>query len=206
MIQPSLAWWIASIYWRNQVKRRMDRESAKASLIAERVARRVSGARGNGSGENIQAGAPVREELAAIRSGLRDLEKQLDRIESSVVGSGTTQPTEQTRARLIDFVPPPPPVGTSVSSFRSAVPQSQPTQSASSGSVPATHSPWLGTGYSPTAAAQATLPTHPSQERFGVEEATVAELVEFFENEKKCSVEPGGKPCDHCAMCSSRGF
>jgi hypothetical protein len=49
-------------------------------------------------------------------------------------------------------------------------------------------------------------PSHASQERFGVEEATVKELVEFFESEKKCSVEPGGKPCDHCAMCSSRGF
>jgi hypothetical protein len=47
---------------------------------------------------------------------------------------------------------------------------------------------------------------HLSEERFGVEEATVAELVEFFENEKKCSMDPSGKPCDHCAMCSSRGF
>jgi hypothetical protein len=34
----------------------------------------------------------------------------------------------------------------------------------------------------------------------------VSELVDFFHNEKTCSVEPGGKPCDHCAMCSSRGF
>src|SRR2546423_8872567 len=50
------------------------------------------------------------------------------------------------------------------------------------------------------------LVTHPSQERFGVEEAAVSELVEFFENEKQCSVDPSGKPCDHCAMCSSRGF
>lgn len=47
---------------------------------------------------------------------------------------------------------------------------------------------------------------HPSEERFGVEEAAVSELVEFFENEKQCSVDPSGKPCDHCAMCSSRGF
>ena len=47
---------------------------------------------------------------------------------------------------------------------------------------------------------------HTSEERFGVEEATVTELVEFFENEKKCSMDPSGKPCDHCAMCSSRGF
>ena len=63
---------------------------------------------------------------------------------------------------------------------------------------PTTHSPWLAginSSYS-----------HPSQEKFGVEEATVSELVDFFEKEKMCSVEPGGKPCDHCAMCSSRGF
>ncbi|HEX6716980.1 MAG TPA: hypothetical protein VF088_07705 [Pyrinomonadaceae bacterium] len=56
-------------------------------------------------------------------------------------------------------------------------------------SAPRIHSPW-----------------HPSLERFGVEEATVSELVDFFQNEKQCSMEPGGKPCDHCAMCSSRGF
>ena len=49
-------------------------------------------------------------------------------------------------------------------------------------------------------------PWHPSLERFAVEEAAVSELVDFFQNEKQCSVEPGGKPCDHCAMCSSRGF
>ena len=56
-------------------------------------------------------------------------------------------------------------------------------------SAPSVHSPW-----------------HPSLERFGVEEATVSELVDFLQNEKTCSIEPGGKPCDHCAMCSSRGF
>ena len=47
--------------------------------------------------------------------------------------------------------------------------------------------------------------THPSQERFGIDDA-VTELVDFFEGEKVCTVEPGGKPCDHCAMCSTRGF
>ena len=57
------------------------------------------------------------------------------------------------------------------------------------GSAPRVHSPW-----------------HPSLDRFGVEEATVSELVDFFQNENTCSMEPGGKPCDHCAMCSSRGF
>ncbi|HTG94055.1 MAG TPA: hypothetical protein VL866_15795 [Pyrinomonadaceae bacterium] len=63
--------------------------------------------------------------------------------------------------------------------------------------IPPTHSPWL---------AGVNAVAHPSQERFGVEEATVSELVDYFQNEKTCSVEPGGKPCDHCAMCSSRGF
>lgn len=64
--------------------------------------------------------------------------------------------------------------------------------------VPLTHSPWLA-GVNASVA-------HPSQEKFGVEEAVVSELVDFFEKEKTCSVEPGGRPCDHCAMCSSRGF
>lgn len=48
--------------------------------------------------------------------------------------------------------------------------------------------------------------SHASQERFNINEAVVEELVEFFEKEKACSFEPDGKPCDHCAMCSSRGF
>ncbi|HEX5888614.1 MAG TPA: hypothetical protein VFY61_07920 [Pyrinomonadaceae bacterium] len=59
-------------------------------------------------------------------------------------------------------------------------------------SVPRVQSPWLA--------------AHPSMDKFGVEEATVSELVDFFQSEKACSLEPGGKPCDHCAMCSSRGF
>ena len=70
---------------------------------------------------------------------------------------------------------------------------------ASSSGVPAeprVHSPWLA----------GVNADHPSTERFAVEEATVSELVDFFQNEKACSLEPGGKPCDHCAMCSSRGF
>lgn len=65
-------------------------------------------------------------------------------------------------------------------------------------SAPVTHSPWLAGINAPY--------SHPSQEKFGVEEATVTELVDFLEKEKVCNVEPGGKPCDHCAMCSSRGF
>jgi hypothetical protein len=68
----------------------------------------------------------------------------------------------------------------------------------SASKVPSTHSPWLAGINAPF--------SHPSLEKFGVEEAVVSELVDYFEKEKTCSVEPGAKPCDHCAMCSSRGF
>jgi len=47
---------------------------------------------------------------------------------------------------------------------------------------------------------------HPSQEKFAVDEAVVNEILQHFEKEKACAFEPNGKPCDHCAMCSSRGF
>src|SRR5215813_14084239 len=64
--------------------------------------------------------------------------------------------------------------------------------------TPATNSPWLA-GVNAAA-------SHASEERFGIEEATINELVDFFQTEKTCSLDPSGKPCDHCAMCSSRGF
>jgi hypothetical protein len=54
---------------------------------------------------------------------------------------------------------------------------------------------------------QAVLKNHPSMDKFEVDEATaISELVDFFEGEKKCTLDPSGKPCDHCSMCSSRGF
>ncbi len=185
----------------------MSTDQDQARLIAERVARRVAGTRPDASPPRSSTaptknGAPVREELSAIREGLHDLESKLDRIESKIVHSAT-QPAQPTRARLIDFVSPGPPGAVSPSIARvPSIPQAPYASPSASPEpaefVPATHSPWVRDFSS--------APDHPSQERFGVEEATVAELVEFFENEKKCSVEPGGKPCDHCSMCSSRGF
>jgi len=211
----------------------MSSDQDQARLIAERVARRVGGTRSDGAGlgappdvsearlsgraqrPTAKNGAPVREELSAIREGLHDLESKLDRIESKIVHSAN-QPAESTRARLIDFVSSGPPqvVAPSIASSQPAV-SPQPSQF-----VPPTQSPWLAPMSSmyhrPTHQSahempqseirNSQLPSPPSEQRFGVEEATIAELVEFFENEKKCSVEPGGKPCDHCAMCSSRGF
>jgi hypothetical protein len=184
----------------------MSTDQDQARLIAERVARRLAESRHNPvsearpSGRARQStGAPVSEELSSIREGLHDLESKLDRIESKIVHN-VNQPGNPPRARLIDFVSGGPPVAVSPSithppsiAQTPALPPTPPSQF-----VPATHSPWLRDFNNQT--------NHPSQERFGIEEATVAELVEFFESEKKCAVEPGGKPCDHCSMCSSRGF
>jgi hypothetical protein len=177
-------------------------DTEQARTIAERVARRVKGgqagaSRESGSRISPNNGAPVGEELSAIRAGLHDLERKLERIESKIVQGATVQPN-QTRARVIDFVSSSPPVVGSPSIGASPVFSDSDWEQRPTEFVPATQSPWLRDF-------NATV-EHPSQERFGVEEATVAELVEFFESEKKCAMEPGGKPCDHCAMCSSRGF
>lgn len=151
----------------------MSTESDHAREIAERIARRVSGgAVGNAS--RPQVGSEVSSELAAVRAGLSELQRQISRLEAKVSSEAATSST--------NF------------SLSAAGPGTSNTPSAPR----STHSPWLGginSSYS-----------HPSQEKFGVEEATVTELVDFFEKEKQCTIEPGGKPCDHCAMCSSRGF
>jgi hypothetical protein len=47
---------------------------------------------------------------------------------------------------------------------------------------------------------------HPSTERFSVIEAFADEIITNLNKEKACTFEPNGKPCDHCSMCSSRGF
>jgi hypothetical protein len=151
----------------------MSTELEQARVIAERIARRVSGGSQSSTGFAPSSSSDVSAELAAMRAGLSDLQKRLVQIESKVRSS-----PRDTTSSEIEF--------TSSSLGRIDRP------------VPLTHSPWLA-GVNASVA-------HPSQERFGVEEATVSELVDFFEKEKTCSVEPGGKPCDHCAMCSSRGF
>jgi hypothetical protein len=47
---------------------------------------------------------------------------------------------------------------------------------------------------------------HPSQDRFAIAEAIDDGIFAKNSKEKACALEPNGKPCDHCAMCSSRGF
>lgn len=130
-----------------------------------------------------------------------------------------TGPADPPRARMIDFVAAGPPVRSVPSASRPSPPTNNPEPIRSESQaeyfqfVPVTQSPWLGRlptmlggGNPQSALYNAPAAQHSSQERFGVEEAAVTELVEFFENEKKCSIDPSGKPCDHCAMCSSRGF
>src|SRR5260370_9743673 len=103
----------------------MNTDQDQARLIAERVARRVAGTRSDAAGLSrapqgsealplgqaqqlpTKNGAPVREELSAIREGLYDLDSKLDRIKSKIVQDG--QPAESTRPSLIDFASPGPP-------------------------------------------------------------------------------------------------
>ena len=47
---------------------------------------------------------------------------------------------------------------------------------------------------------------HFSQEKFANLEELADEIINGLPNEKACPYEPAGKPCDHCAMCNSRGF
>jgi len=49
------------------------------------------------------------------------------------------------------------------------------------------------------------IPAHPSAQKFAIAEAIVDGLF-ATEKDKACTFEPNGKPCDHCSMCSSRGF
>jgi hypothetical protein len=189
---------------------KMATESDHARLVAERIARRVAGGSPAPRARSRNA-APPSSELAEIRSVLSDLQRKLDRVESKMSGEEPSEVDGTPRARFHNFVhsSAPAPSGSSPaepSSGRSSQKSARPAVKDSVQSsadrfsefTPPTHSPWLSGVYIPA--------THASQERFGVEEATVSELVEFFENEKKCSMEPGEKPCDHCDMCSSRGF
>ncbi|MCY7374787.1 MAG: hypothetical protein LH472_02290, partial [Pyrinomonadaceae bacterium] len=47
---------------------------------------------------------------------------------------------------------------------------------------------------------------HSTQEKFLNLEELAYEITGGFKDEKACPYEPTGKPCDHCAMCNSRGF
>jgi hypothetical protein len=56
--------------------------------------------------------------------------------------------------------------------------------------------------------AEISLPqlNHPSLDKFSIAEAIADAVIGAKTKEKACTFEPNGKPCDHCSMCSARGF
>jgi hypothetical protein len=151
-------------------------EQDRVRELAERVARRLE----DGSREQAVAGGSGGGELAAVRASLAEIQRRLTHIESHLthgVDCGHG-------ARQPNDAP---------SATASSTASSTPNPSTQARST------WLSGTYVPATA-------HPSQEQFeGLGEA-VSELVEFFEREKTCTLEPGDKPCDHCGQCSARGF
>ncbi len=47
---------------------------------------------------------------------------------------------------------------------------------------------------------------HPSLDRFSIAEAIADAIITEKQKEKACTFEPNDRPCDHCSMCSARGF
>ena len=154
----------------------MSSEQDRVKELAERVARRLTDAPREPGVDENSGGG----ELAAVRASLVEIQRRLTHIESHITHG---EECGQGARRSDDARSP------STSSSTSPA-QSPATQ---------TRSTWLSGTYVPAT-------SHPSQEQFeGLGEA-VSELVEFFEREKTCTLEPGGKPCDHCGQCSARGF
>ncbi len=163
----------------------MSSEQDRVRSIAERVARRLGGA--PGAGESPSSARPASgdgAELDELRAGLSEIQRRLAHIESHITGH---EHGERGAPRATPATPPRP---DSAPAPRPAAPPG--------GDAP-TRAPWLSGTYVPAT-------SHPSEERFGGIGEAVSELVEYFEREKTCNLEPGGKPCDHCGMCSSRGF
>ena len=158
----------------------MSSEQDRVKELAERVARRLESAPREQGGDEGSGGG----ELAAVRASLAEIQRRLTHIESHIThgeecGHGARR-SDDAQSPLT----------------------SSPTSSAqnpTSSTQTQARSTWLSGTYVPAT-------SHPSQEQFeGLGEA-VSELVEYFEREKTCTLEPGGKPCDHCGQCSARGF
>ncbi len=158
-------------------------ERDEVRSIAGRVARRLSESRGQvEKRERTEADGLEANDLAALQANLIEIKQRLAHIESHIKHDESCDADNEERSR-------------EAASYGAA--QEQSAKGNNGASKFTTGAPTLsGTYYSAV---------HPSEERFQIGEA-VAELVDYFENEKTCDLEPGGKPCDHCAMCSSRGL
>lgn len=152
-------------------------EQDKAREIAERIARRLGESTGDAAAKS--SAATGNGELAALRHTLAEIQQKLAHLESHITHDETCATKHPNNSQNY----------TSREAARR--------EDASSVQMAMRQPLMSGTYVSAVA--------HPSQERFGIGEA-VSELVDYFENEKTCEMEPGGKPCDHCGVCSSRGF
>lgn len=158
----------------------MSAEHDRVRELVERIARRVSqDASGTRARASSYASNDAGDELSRMRQSLEELKRKLASIEEHL-----SQEKDDASFETRDY----------------GRDEGGGTQPEGRGAPPpnAARSPWLSGVYVPA--------THPSQEKFGVEEAAVSELVDYFEKEKVCELEPGGKPCTHCAMCNTRGF
>jgi uncharacterized protein involved in copper resistance len=152
-------------------------EKDKARELAGRIARRLE----NTGGENRVAAenhAEPKDDLSALRQTLAEIQQRLAHIESHITHDETCASEDDSQNQAMNHR------------------QRQNNQPFVSSTA---RLPFTSGTYVPAVAA------HPSQEQFGINEA-VSELVDYFEQGKTCELEPGGKPCDHCSMCSSRGF
>ncbi|HVF27456.1 MAG TPA: hypothetical protein VM943_04385 [Pyrinomonadaceae bacterium] len=166
----------------------MSADQDQARLIAERIARRLSpslspGTNAPARGNNKDSSPRNVDDLAALRAALAEIRHRLEYIEAHI--------THDEGCRTLE---------SEIQPHRSDHLQGNENtrEQTTRGSATVTRSPWLSGTYVPATA-------HPSGERFGIGEA-VSELVDYFEKEKTCNLEPGVKPCDHCGMCNSRGF
>lgn len=174
----------------------MSSEQEQIRSIAERIARRLSekaAGQRNAVRPEPAATASDNAELATLRARLAEVQQRLAHLESHITHDDSCATTEPTTTADASFA------RRSEDKRAGAFRQSTSNGGEDDEATAATQvrSTWLSGTYVPAA--------HPSEERFGITEA-VSELVDYFEREKTCSVEPGGKPCDHCGMCNSRGF
>jgi hypothetical protein len=160
----------------------MSTEQDRARELAERIARRL--ADGRQEQQSRARAADAGADPAALSATLQEIQRRLAHIEAHISHEGPCGHD----LRGGDYSAPPPPGDASAR-------RHSPQPSGGAGSRPTSLS---GTYVSAV--------SHPSQERFSDIGEAVSELVEMFEREKTCNVEPGGKPCDHCGMCNSRGF
>jgi hypothetical protein len=152
-------------------------EQDRIHELAERVAQKLAREAKGGGARETQGGEGG--DVDSLRASLSEIQRRLAHIESHITHTEHSERDAPARQ-----------------SSSGVTRQSSPS---SGNSTTPTRSMWLSGTYMPAV-------SHPSQEQFtGIGEA-VSELVEFFEHEKTCNVEPGGKPCDHCGVCSSRGF